>query len=101
MGRERERPVSAKFLNLGMVGEEERVFLFLVAFAGMSQADGYKLAFGKNHVSQVTATAAASKLLADPRLQQAAWRLHDYHANGLIEFNNKILKTPNPRFSKH
>lgn len=101
MARQRENATSAKFLNLGIISEEERVFLFLVAFAGMSQADGYKMAFGKNHVSMTTASAAASKLLADSRLQASAWRLYEYHNNGLIKFNVGVLKSADPKFSRH
>ena len=101
MARQRENPTSAKFLHLGILSEEERIFLFLVAFAGMRQADGYRLAFGKNHVSMTTASAAASKLLADSRLQASAWRLYEYHNNGMIKFNTGVLKSPDPKFSRH
>ena len=100
MARQRENATSAKFLNLGIISEEERLFLFLVAFAGLSQAEAYRVAFGKNHVSMTTASAAASKLLADSRLQQAAWRLYEYHNNRMIKFNTGVLKSADPKFSR-
>lgn len=100
MGRERETPTSVKFLHLGMISESERIFLILIAFAGLSQAEAYRMAFGKNHVSMTTASAAASKLLADSRLQQAAWRLYEYHNNGMIKFNTNVLKSADPKFSR-
>ena len=101
MARQRETPVSAKFLHLGVISEEERIFLLLVAFAGLNQGVAYKMAFGKNHVSMTTASAAASKLLADSRLQASAWRLYEYHNNGLIRFNTSLLKTADPKFTRH
>lgn len=101
MARQRENATSAKFLNLGILSEKERVFLFLVAFAGLSQAEAYRMAFGKNHVSMTTASAAASKLLADSRIQASAWRLYEYHNSGMVAFNTGVLKSADPKFSRY
>lgn len=96
MARVRQTPTTGNKLYLGYISAQERLFIWLLGVVGYNATNSYKIAFGKPNIKPVTASSAASKLVNDRRIQCELWRLAHYLEDGLIEFNNKVLKMPCP-----
>lgn len=86
------KPLTAAKAYIGAVSEEERLFLLLAGLCGLTAQRAYQIAFNPK-ASPISCCAMASKVLSDPRLQQAAWRLANLHEAGKLAFNDRILKT--------
>lgn len=76
----------------GSISDNEQLFILLVALCGLPTSTAYMRAFPTT-ASAASCSAMGSKLLNDPRIQTALWRLSDMHERGLLTFNDRVLKT--------
>lgn len=93
-------PTNVRFLHLGQISEQERLFIWLVAIIGLNQSEAYKIAFNKHHCTAITLASNSSKLINDSRIQTALWKLKGYFDDGLVIFNTNTLKSVNPFSNK-
>lgn len=86
------KPLTAAKAYLGAISDQERLFLLLAGLCGLTAQRAYQVAFNPK-ASPTSCCAMASKVLADQRIQDAAWRLANLHDTGKLAFNDRILKS--------
>jgi hypothetical protein len=76
-----------------MLDEQSKHFLLLHAVCGYSQTEAFQLAFPENSATRGSCSAMASRLMCEPRMQNAVALLQKYYHLGLLtNFNEKAVK---------